>query len=69
MVKGLAEDAVLSPDAIFDYFAPMAAVADDFIQHIKLTRNETHQMSPTFITQLYKWALECKYIFLISMTH
>lgn len=52
----------MKPRAIIAYLDPMQDVARDFISLIREKRDSKNEMEG-FLDNLYKWALECKFIF------
>ncbi|KAJ9595930.1 hypothetical protein L9F63_012877, partial [Diploptera punctata] len=49
---------MMQPRSTKLYVAPIDAVADDFVERIKILRDDKQEMPADFNNELYKWALE-----------
>lgn len=51
----------LKPKNIENYLSVLGQISDEFIDRIRLIRQENDEMKPDFINEMYRWALECMF--------
>jgi cytochrome P450 family 49 subfamily A len=50
----------MKPKSALQYLEPMQVVASEFIDRIRLIRDDKLEMPDDFQNEFYKWALECE---------
>lgn len=58
----------MKPKAVQAYLNPMQDVAREFVDKMYKNRDNNKEV-PNFLSELYKWALECKYYFRSKFVH
>nr|QST15060.1 CYP362A7 protein [Diaphanosoma celebensis] len=57
-LRSKAQQPMMKPKNIYNYLPAINDIGDEFIDRIRLIRQENNEMKPDFINELYRWALE-----------
>nr|QST15059.1 CYP362A6 protein [Diaphanosoma celebensis] len=57
-IRSKAQQPMLKPKNIYSYLPVINEIGDDFIDRIRLIRQENNEMKPDFLNEMYRWALE-----------
>ncbi|XP_046635706.1 probable cytochrome P450 49a1 [Daphnia pulicaria] len=56
--RSKAQHTFLKPKNVTHYITELSEIADDFVNRIRLIRPENNEMTPDFLNEMYRWALE-----------
>ncbi len=59
-IRSKAQPAFLKWNNVVNYAPVLSEIADEFVERIRLIRQENDEMKPDFLNELYRWSLECK---------
>ena len=60
-IRSKAQPVFLKPKNIENYLPILGQISDEFIDRIRLIRQENNEMKPDSINEMYRWALECMF--------
>ena len=60
-IRSKSQPVFLKPKNIENYLPVLGQISDEFIDRIRLIRQENDEMKPDFINEMYRWALECMF--------
>lgn len=53
---------MLQPSTAKKYVTPLNDITNDFMERVNEMRDANNELPDDFLHELYKWALECKYL-------
>nr|QST15058.1 CYP362A5 protein [Diaphanosoma celebensis] len=57
-LRSKVQQSLLKPQNIYNYLPAINDIGHEFIDRIRLIRQENNEMKPDFLNELYRWALE-----------